>query len=136
MKVLSKICSVCLCLCFLLQMNVVIIAKAYDAGVMPCYDYVQLANAYLSFANDVAKCKITIYCLSDTEKITGTITLYDETAGKNVASRTVYQESAIYTNSFSVDVTAGHKYTLSYSGYVYGQDGSYDAVSASVTKEN
>lgn len=62
--------------------------------------------------------------------------LYDETAGKNIASRTVYEESAIYTNSFSVNVTAGHKYTLSYSGYVFGQDGSCDTVSASVTKEN
>jgi len=90
----------------------------------------------LSFENNQASCAVSVFGKSGTEKITGTVKLYDDTSRKTVKSWSVSKEGSIASSSKTVSVTSGHSYTLSFSGYVYDEDGDAEYVYDSESAKN
>lgn len=93
-------------------------------------------NVAISFSEDVATCTVKIYGSSGIEKISGTLVLFDDTSNYPVSTWAVLVNGGTYSSSNSAVVSAGHQYTLRFSGTVYLSDGTTETVTTSVTKTN
>ena len=110
--------------------------EARETIIRPFYVENCTANVYLNYTDNKANCVVSIRGSSSVSKISGTIFLFDETEGTNVASWSVEHSGYVYSTSKTTTVRAGHKYTLSFAGTVYTENGSSETVSSSVTKNN
>lgn len=105
--------------------------SVHAAGVQPYWDNADRVETYLLVSGSTAKSELIVKGKAGTSRITGTLKLVDTTAGTTV------DEWAISVNGENCSVvkrstvTAGHKFTLSFSGYVYDANGRGEYVSAS-----
>ena len=94
-------------------------------------------RTYLNFKGRTANCKVAIQGKRGTTKISGLLKLYDNTAGRHVASWTVSKSGSCYSVTKSAAVIKGHSYKLSFSGKVYGKNcKSGESISSSISKKN
>lgn len=104
---------------------------AHASGIQPYWDNARTVEAQLSISSSTAKSSLTIDGKPGTSKITGTLKLVDNTAGTTVDEWPISVNGASYSETKRTTVTAGHKFTLSFSGYVYDANGRGEKVSAS-----
>ncbi len=127
----------CIMLCAVMLVNFSgLQVKAAGIITRPLYIENCSVNAYLSFANDEATCVVSVRGSSSVSKISGTISLYDETTGRNVDSWYVNHSGYVYSTVKVAAVETGHKYTLSFRGTAYNTNGVGETISATVTKNN
>ena len=106
-------------------------------SVSPMYIQSCTCRTYLNFKGRTANCKVAIQGKRGTTKISGLLKLYDNTAGRHVASWTVSKSSSCYSVTKSTAVKKGHSYRLSFSGKVYGKNNkSGEFISSSISKKN
>ena len=100
-------------------------------------DYINTINVTtaLSFSNTTACCSVYVKGKQNTSSIRGTLTLYDETSSKNVASWNVSSTSVVCSTSKDVAVTKGHSYKLSFTGTVKNSSNITEQVSCSTSKK-
>lgn len=120
-------------MCVVLYTNVIC---AYAADISLLYDNTYTVSVSLEFLGEQALCKAVVVGANDTKKITGTLRLYDNTSGEMVQAWSNYEEDAYYSISRNASVVAGHSYTLTFSGYVYSNDGNAEKITNTVTKNN
>ena len=108
--------------------------SAQAAGIQPYWDNADKVSADLVVSGGTATSTLKIVGKSGTSKITGTLKLVDDTTGTTVDKWSVSVNKATCTEVKSSTVTAGHKFTLSFSGYVYDANGRGEYVSASDSK--
>lgn len=135
MKRIKRVMVIMMCGIYLSGSNEMMVF-ANSNMLMPCYESGKTVSAVMVFSDNKASCSVTVIGESDTSKITGTIKLYDETSKKTVKTWSVNCEGAVYSTNKSADVTANHKYTLSFSGKVYDANGNAESISTSTTKKN
>lgn len=105
-------------------------------GIQPMWDNTKTVQTVLSFSDGQALCSTRIVGKSGASRIKGTLTLKDETTGKEVNSWSFdVSKSSYYTIQYE-DATPGHTYNLSVSAYVYNSEGTPEHVTGSVTKDN
>lgn len=104
--------------------------------VTPRYVSSSNATVTLSFNDNTAICMLTVSGKSGTSKITGTLKLYDVTAGATAKKWTISKNGSIYSGSKTAVVTSGHKYRLKFTGKVYDAAGVAENVTAKVVKTN
>lgn len=104
------------------------------AGIQPYWDNADTVKTNLQISGNTAKSSLTVTGKSGTSKITGTLKLVDNTTGTNVGVWAISVNGANCSETKSSTVTAGHKFTLSFSGYVYDANGRGEYVSASDSK--
>lgn len=104
------------------------------AGIQPYWDNAKTVDVQLTISGTTAKSTLNIEGNSGTSKITGTLKLVDNTTGTNVGVWAISVNGASCYEKKSSTVTAGHKFTLSFSGYVYDANGRGEYVSASDSK--
>lgn len=106
-------------------------------SISPMYIQSGACRTYLYFNGRRANCKVAIQGKRGTTKISGLLKLYDNTAGRQVASWTVSKSGSCYSVTKSASVKKGHSYKLSFSGKVYGKNSkSGEFISSSVSKKN
>lgn len=106
-------------------------------SISPMYVQGNRCWTYLNFSGTTANCQVVIQGKSGTTKISGLLKLYDNTAGKQVASWTVSESRSYYSGTKTATVKKGHSYKLSFSGKVYGKNSpSGESVSSSVSGKN
>lgn len=104
------------------------------AGIQPYWDNADKVSTELTVSGTSATSTLRIVGKSGTSKITGTLKLVDNTTGTTVDKWTISVNKATCTEIKSSTVTAGHKFTLLFSGYVYDANGRGEYVSASASK--
>ncbi|MCI8736446.1 MAG: hypothetical protein HFI11_05605 [Lachnospiraceae bacterium] len=104
------------------------------AGIQPYWDNADTVTVNLTVSGSTARSSLTVKGKAGTSKITGTLKLVDNTAGTNVGVWAISVNGANCSETKSSSVTAGHKFTLSFSGYVYDANGRGEYVSASDSK--
>ena len=106
-------------------------------SVSPMYVQGNRCQLRLAFSGKTARCHAFIRGKSGTTKISGLLKLYDNTAGRHVASWTVSKSGSCYSVTKSAAVIKGHSYKLSFSGKVYGKNcKSGESISSSISKKN
>lgn len=104
------------------------------AEIQPHWDNADKVSAELTVSGTSATSTLRIEGKSGTSKITGTLKLVDNTTGTNVGVWAISVNGASCYETKRSTVTAGHKFTLSFSGYVYDANGRGEYVSASDSK--
>lgn len=104
------------------------------AGIQPYWDNADKVSAELTVSDTSATSTLRIVGKSGTSKITGTLKLVDNTTGTTVGKWDISVNKATCTEVKRSTVTAGHKFTLSFGGYVYDANGRGEYVSASDSK--
>lgn len=104
------------------------------AKIQPYWNNAGTVRTYLTVSGSAARSELRIIGVNGVSKITGTLKLVDNTAGTNVGEWSISVKGASCYESKSSTVTAGHKFTLSFSGYVYDANGRGEYVSASDSK--
>lgn len=103
-------------------------------SVSPMYVQSNRCQMRLDFSGRTAKCQALIRGKRGTTKISGLLKLYDNTAGRQVASWAVSESSSCYSGTKTATVKKGHSYKLSFSGKVYGKnDKTGEAISSSTS---
>ncbi len=106
-------------------------------NVSPMYVQSNRCQMCLDFSGRTAKCQALIRGKRGTTKISGLLKLYDNTAGRQVASWAVSESSSYYSGTKTATVKKGHSYKLSFSGKVYGKnDKSGESISSSTSGKN
>lgn len=103
-------------------------------GIQPYWDNAKIVDVQLRISGSTAKSTLKIEGNSGTSRITGTLKLVDNTTGTNVGEWAISVNGASCSEEKRSTVTAGHKFTLSFSGYVYDANGRGEYVSASDSK--
>lgn len=103
----------------------------HAAGIQPYWDNAKAVETQLIISGNTAKSSLMIDGKPGTSKITGTLKLVDNSAGTTVDEWTISVNAASCSEVKRSTVTAGHKFTLSFSGYVYDANGRGEYVSAS-----
>lgn len=129
--------------CILLIMqSIMISAKATDIDMYEDvqlearYQYIERCSISLNYDSNVARCWVDVLSSSNTNRISGTITLYDETLDFNVGSWNFNQVGNSYTFLRNVSVQSGHEYTLFLNGMVYMLGGGSEEIQTYVTRRN
>ena len=105
----------CIALCSLVLVNFCDMqVEAQEATIGLFYIENCSTNVYLNFMDNKATYVVKIRGNSSISKISGTISLYDETTGTNVGSWYVNHSGYVYSTSKTITVKAGHKYTLNF----------------------
>lgn len=91
-------------------------------SVSPMYVQSSRCRTYLNFNSRTANCKVVIKGINGTTKISGLLKLYDNTAGRQVASWAISESKAYYSGTKTAAVKKGHSYKLSFSGKMYGKN--------------
>lgn len=104
------------------------------AGIQPYWDNADKVLAELTVSGTSATSTLRIVGKTGTSKITGTLKLVDNTTGTKVDEWVISVNGASCSERKRSTVTAGHKFTLSFSGYVYDANGRGEYVSASASK--
>lgn len=107
-----------------------------DTGISVLSENSSDGNVVLTFSQNKAKCSVLITGKSGTSKISGTLKLYDEAAKKTTQAWSVSKNGDVYSESFTVTVLSGHKYTLSFKGTVYNASHVGESITRSTTKTN
>lgn len=106
-------------------------------GISPMYIQSNRCRTYLNFNSRTANCKVVIKGINGTTKISGLLKLYDNTAGRQVASWAVSESKSYYSGTKTATVKKGHSYKLSFSGKVYGRNNKAgESISSSISKKN
>lgn len=100
------------------------------------YEFVQLMDVRMEIVNNTAICYVAIYGKSSTNRIAGTITIYDETSDYDVGSWNFNQSGNVFNFSRNVSVQSGHEYTLLLDGVAYATTGSFEGFQKSLTRRN
>lgn len=108
--------------------------SAQAAGIQPYWNNAKIVDVQLMISGSTAKSTLTVEGNPGTSKITGTLKLVDNTTGTNVGKWDVSVNGTNCSEEKRSTVTAGHKFTLSFSGYVYDANGRGEYVSASDSK--
>ncbi len=132
MRSIGKYCAILLLAIFMCCGIAKVSAQA--AGIQPYWDNAETVKTTLQISGSTAKSSLTVTGKSGTSKITGTLKLVDNTTGTNVGEWTISVNGASCSETKRSTVTAGHKFTLSFSGYVYDANGRGEYVSASDSK--
>lgn len=91
----------------------------------------------LTINGKTASCQLVVKGRNGTSSISGTLKLYDSTAGKTVKTWSISKDGVAYSGTKTATVKKGHSYKLSFSGKVYGKNAKYgEAVSSSTSKRN
>ncbi len=104
------------------------------AKIQPYWNNAKTVETQLLISGNTAKSKLLIDGIQGISKITGTLKLVDNTTGITVNEWAIYVNGANCSETKRSTVTAGHKFTLSFSGYVYDANGRGEYVSASDSK--
>ncbi len=91
-------------------------------SVSPMYVQSSRCQMRLDFNGRTAKCQVFVRGIDGTTKISGLMKLYDNTAGRQVASWAISESKAYYSGTKTATVKKGHSYKLSFSGKVYGKN--------------
>lgn len=91
-------------------------------SVSPMYLQSSICRTRLNLSGTKANCKVVIKGIDGTTKISGLLKLYDNTAGRQVASWAISESKAYYSGTKTATVKKGHSYKLSFSGKVYGKN--------------
>lgn len=105
--------------------------SAHAAGIQPYWDNARAVETHLFISGSTAKSELLIDGKPGTSKIAGTLKLVDNTTGTTVGEWTISVNGASCSETKRSTITAGHKFTLSFSGYVYDANGRGEYVSAS-----
>lgn len=106
-------------------------------NVSPMYVQSSICRTRLNFSGTKASCKVVIKGINGTTKISGLLKLYDNTAGRQVASWAISESKSYYSGTKTATVKKGHSYKLSFSGKVYGKnDKSGESISSSTSGKN
>ena len=135
MKMVKKFFCIALCATVLVNFSGLPV-KAIEPTIRPFYVENSSVNVYLVFSNNKAICGVSVRGNSSISKISGTISLYDETTGTDIASWFINHSGYVYSTSKAAAVKAGHKYTLYFNGTAYTTSGSSEIICSSVTKNN
>ena len=91
----------------------------------------------LTVYRNTANCQLIVKGRNGTSSISGTLKLYDSTAGKTVKTWSISKSGSVYSGTKTAAVKKGHSYKLSFSGKVYGKNAKYgESVSASTSKRS
>lgn len=104
---------------------------AHAAGIQPYWDNADKVSVGLVVSGETATSTLRVVGKAGTSKITGTLKLVDNTTGTTVDKWSISVDKATCTEVKRSTVTAGHKFTLSFGGYVYDANGRGEYVSAS-----
>lgn len=102
--------------------------------IQPYWDKAEKVSTELTIFGETATSTLRVVGKPGTSQITGTLKLVDNTTGTTVDKWSISKSSTTCTEVKSSTVTAGHKFTLSFSGYVYDANGRGEYVSASDSK--
>lgn len=106
-------------------------------SVSPMYLQSSICRTRLNLSGTKANCKVVIKGIDGTTKISGLLKLYDNTAGRQVASWAISESKAYYSGTKTATVKKGHSYKLSFSGKVYGKNNkSGESISSSTSGKN
>ncbi len=109
---------------------------SYAAGITPYWDNTNMLQVGLNFSDNEAACTLYISGKSGTSRITGSLSLKDDTTGKRIGFWSFDTKNSYYTTTKYKDVVSGHTYTLSFGGYVYNASNVKEYVDISLSKEN
>lgn len=129
--------------CMLLVMqSFVIVTNASEIGTYEnCelearYEYIEKCRVELNYSSNVAMCRVEILGPEKPNRISGTITLYDETSDYIMGSWDFNQLGNSYNFAQNVSVQSGHEYTLFLDGTLYTSDGNEESFQKSTTRRN
>lgn len=105
--------------------------SVHASGIQPYWDNARTVETHLFISGSTAKSELIIDGKPGTSKITGTLKLVDNTTGTTVDEWAISVNGSNCSTMKRSTVTAGHKFTLSFSGYVYDANGRGEYVSAS-----
>lgn len=111
---------------FVLVMNMMIIpvhaAGNDDYGVTPCFNHTQSIALTINFdRNNTVYCALSALLLSTGTGTSGIMTLFDST-GAILQQWPVSDYDSPIAVEFTYPGTYGERYTLTYTGYVYGNN--------------
>lgn len=132
MRSIGKSCAILLLAIFMCCGIAKVSAQA--TGIQPYWDNAKTVETRLTILGSTAKSELIIDGKAGTSKITGTLKLVDNTTGTNVGKWDISVNGTNCSEEKRSTVTAGHKFTLSFSGYVYDANGRGEYVSASASK--
>lgn len=117
--------------------SVVYVGEMQTESISPMYLQSSICRTRLNLSGTKANCKVVIKGINGTTKISGLLKLYDNTAGRQVASWAVSESKSYYSGTKTATVKKGHSYKLSFSGKVYGKNNkSGESISSSISKKN
>ena len=95
-------------------------ANVNDSIVQPCYNHTQNALLVISFdKNNVVYCSLSVDLYSTGTGTSGVMKLYDSN-GAILKQWPISDYESPIISEFTYQGTYGERYTLTYSGYVYG----------------
>ena len=100
------------------------------------YIYTRGISAALYCNGNSASCGLLFSPVESTSKLNGTLTLYDISANRAVATWSVVMSNGVRSVSKNATISKGHRYRLSFSGQVTTKGGASEHISCSTEKQN